>query len=181
MQLARHAEFADDVSRSAKSSPRWQGAHISGHSRFAFPAASAPGMANVAWRASVLKSLKQNGSLPNAKYIQVVRAQLSSSTRLSCASAGVEASANETTQCAGDGEARREAGQPERRVQVRRCWQGASQWRARLRCRVRPCRGFLGDTEHPTFVTDARSEKARLAAPVCLGLVGLTVVTNAGV
>ena len=31
-------------------------------------------MANVAWRASVLKSMKQNASLPNAKYIQLVRA-----------------------------------------------------------------------------------------------------------
>ena len=37
------------------------------------------------------------------------------------ASAGNRASTVEQAQCAGDGEARREAGQPERRVQVRRC------------------------------------------------------------
>jgi hypothetical protein len=116
----------------------------------------------MAWRSTLLSSVKRNSSLPNAKYVQLVRTYAAAPRpcgarkRRGVTRQPVLRHAQQATV--------RPNGRPANRSVVFRCVATA----ASLRCHAWRCltrlahRGFLDETDSVTFVTDARSQKARL-------------------
>ena len=121
--------------------------------------------APTAWRATLLKALKSNGALPNAKYVQLVCCGARGAAAFSHAARATQATV-------------RPSGRPANRTVVFRREPPRLTAPAHVAA-VSPARGarrrgFLGDTDCPTFVTDARSQKARQRRGCCAACAALT-------